>query len=164
MIEAQNGFIDAARKLVRQQRVCLLHFAQMRRDKSVVKEHVAERRNRRRRQRMARGNGADGVHHLGKLTGKAEGDREVAELRLHRAQPLHAEAAEGLTAHKGVARHNGGGLYAAALKGGEHLVGAVAHAVEYNGLAAVAERLPHAALVLKKFKHGHSSPGCQDKS
>ena len=89
-------------------------------------------------------------HDVRQLAGKAERDGERAERLLKVAHFLHRKAVELLAAHKRVARHHGGRLNPKAFKRTQHLVGAVAHAVENDRLTAALEFLPHIVFFLQK--------------
>ena len=119
-------------------------------DERVVKQHVAERRDRRHQQAVAARHFFDMRHDIRQPAGKAKRNGKLAERLLKVAHFLHRKAVKPLTAHKRVARHHGGRADPVALNRTQHLVGAVAHAVENDRLTAVFERLPNIVFLLQK--------------
>ena len=83
------------------------------------------------------------LHNVGQLACKAECRGKIAVLRFELGKLFYPKAVKALTADKFIACHNCRGVYTKLFKGGQHLVSAVAHSVEHDGLAAAFERLPN---------------------
>ena len=122
----------------------MFHILRVFANELIVKQNITENRNARNEGLVLFRNAPYSFHNLGKLTGKAKRDREIAVFRLKLAEFFYPEPVKALTADKAVARHYRRGFNIEFFKGSEHLVRAVAHSVKDNGLFAVFKAAPNA--------------------